>query len=259
MDTHESVRETLDAFGTLGARKTVHLRKRNALILLVIGVAVLVFAGAIVVTFKGPDVMPALLIAALFATLGATCAGAGAVRRGDGVAVMERGLLTWHGIRCQEIPWTSILNVRQAIVKHSSQGLPHYTTFRLTLRLADGRKQMFDGSYSDIRCLVRQVQDAVTPLRLDDALATVQAGGVADFGAIGVSESGLRFIRAKIPWEQVGRVAIERGLLYVKRKDRMLTGIPCEVSRIDNLYACLGAVASHVPVEGLDGARNLLL
>jgi len=259
MNTYETLRGPLDTFGTLGARKTVHLRRRNAIVLIVVGIPVLAFAVALVLTFRGPDLLPAFVLAAPFAIVGAGCVWAGVLRRDDGIAVMEDGLLTWRGNRREEIPWTSILKVRQAIVKHRSHGIPLYTTFRLTLQLADGRKRAFDGSYDDIRSVIRQVQEAVTPLRLEEATEIMRSGGEADFGAIRVSDSELRFVRAKIPWENVGRVALERGLIYVKRKDRMLTGIPCEVARIDNLYACLGAISNHVRVEGLDGARNLLV
>ena len=253
--THNPSRTT---FAPGGPAISVHLRKKNGIQMLGCGAAALVVGILFAVCVKDHDIGIMCVLGGPLLVV-AICMGvAGFSRLDDSVEVRENGLLARHRNREREIPWSTILGVRQQIVVHRTHFVKTHTTKIMTLRLTDGRKAIFDGSYADWDRLLGAVQGAVTPLRLAEAREVIQSGGTADFGAIAVSQQAIKFIRKSIPWENVQRIVFEKGLVYIKRKDRPLTGVPCEVSRIENLFACLAVIEDFIHVERARGGKFMV-
>lgn len=244
--THDT---SFDGFAPDSPALSVHTRKKHGIQMLGCGAAALVVGVLFAACVKDHDIGIMCVLGGPLLVVAACMGTAGLSRLDDFVEVREGGLLTGHRNRELDIPWSTILSVRQEIVVHRTHFVKTHTTKIMTLRLTDGRKATFDGSYADFDSLLAAVQQAVTPLRLADARDVIESGGSADFGAITVSPQAIKIFRKTIPWENVQRIVFEKGLMYIKRKDRLLTGVPCQVSRIENLFACLAVIEDYVHVE----------
>ncbi|MFL6053313.1 MAG: DUF6585 family protein [Actinoallomurus sp.] len=212
--------------------RSVDRRSRMWLVSLAVpGLVLLPFTVAFLLDGFGWAAALALLLTAAY--LGA--AGRILVRdvlpgRGPAVHLFENGVVlsSWHAVT--PFAWDAVTELRVSGVRSAATSA---VTWRLILsgRAGAEAEALIDGSVPGARELVETVSRAVTEQVLPKYLSRVETGGKVRLGPFSVTRQGIAKDGEYVPWENVDRVEIEGGMVYVDRADRPsgLTAIAAEV------------------------------
>jgi hypothetical protein len=182
-----------------------------------------------------------LIAAVVFSIVGALLAWSAfsnwkkaAVIYQGGLAVRDRkGLHAWH--------WEEFASLTAAVTRHYTNGIYTGTTHQYTLVKKDGEKLLLNDTFAQVEELVQQIQQNVMPLLYKVYAEQYNSGQVCVFGPVRISKAGgIQINKKEYPWDQVAQVAIERGVLSVKKKDGgWFSGTNANASTIPNLEVLL--------------------
>jgi len=188
---------------------------------------------------------PALLVAAagLPLMLIGVAALVGRARRRDMcIQLCADGFTRTLAGQTVAVRWDEVAAVWQNVIQ-TYRGSAHTNTTRAyTVRLADGRKLVFNNQVDKVAGLGAAIQKACAERMLPRALTTYNAGESVPFGAFGVSRTGVSKGGKTLPWEQVERVELRQGVLHVRKKGQRRDWAFAMASRVPNLPVLMALV-----------------
>jgi hypothetical protein len=161
-------------------------------------------------------------------------------KRGLRVLVLPDGLsYTRHG-RTEIVRWDEVADVWQAISKIQYT----FTVRSCKVRLEDGRKYTFNSALRNVAGLIATIQQEVTPRILARASDAYDAGETIPFGKLGVSKAGISRGKRTLPWDQVKRVTVDKGVITVRKQGGLLKWTSVHVAETPNFFVFASLVGS---------------
>lgn len=131
--------------------------------------------------------------------------------------------------------WDEVTEVWQNVIETYRGSAHTNTTHIYTMRLADGRKFVFNNQVDKIAGLGAAMQKACAERLFPRARAAYDAGKTVAFSPFAVSHTGLSQGGKTLPWEQVERVELRRGMLHIRQKGQRRDWAFAMASKIPNL------------------------
>ena len=152
----------------------------------------------------------------------------------DGLSYTRRG-------RTEIIRWDEVAAVWQAItrVQHT------FTVRSCKVQLDDGRKYTFNNALRNVTQLIATIQQQVTPRILARASDAYAAGETVPFGKLGVSKAGISRGNRTLPWDQVKRVTVDKGVITVRKQGSLLKWTSVRVAETPNFFVFASLVGSR--------------
>ena len=152
----------------------------------------------------------------------------------DGLSYIRRG-------RTEIIRWDEVAAVWQAItrVQHT------FTVRSCKMQLDDGRKYTFNNALRNVPELIATIQQQVTPRILARASEAYDAGETIPFGKLGVSKAGISRGKRTLPWDQVKRVTVDKGVITVRKQGSLLKWTSVRVAETPNFFVFASLVGSR--------------
>lgn len=218
---------------------------RHALGLIVSGMITLmgagmVFGGLVAIASGGSDVLLFLIMGLIYGVPGTLWFVSILRKRDLCVLVLPEGLsYTRHG-RTEIIRWDEVAAVWQAItrVQHT------FTVRSCKVQLDGGRKYTFNNALRNVPELIATIQQEVTPRILARASDAYHAGETIPFGKLGVSEAGISRGKRTLPWDQVKRVTVDKGVITVRKQGSLLKWTSVPVAETPNFFVFASLVGS---------------
>jgi len=165
-------------------------------------------------------------------------------KRGLRVLVFPDGLTyTRHG-KTDVIRWDDVATVLQAItmVQHT------FTVRKCTVQLQDGSKHIFNNAIRNVEQLINTIQQQVTPRILERVSEAYEAGQTIPFGKLSISQAGISKGNKTLPWDQVKRVTVDKGVITIKKQGSLLlTWASVGVAETPNFFAFASMVGAEAP------------
>jgi hypothetical protein len=150
--------------------------------------------------------------------------------RGPVVHLFESGVVLSSWRAATPLAWDAVTELRVSGVRQAATDTVMWR-FVLSGRAGSDAEVFVDGGVPGARELVETVSREVTERVLPTSVSRVESGGKARFGPFTVTREGIAKDGEYVSWEDVSRVEIEDGMVYVDRADRAsgLTAIAAEV------------------------------
>lgn len=226
--------------------------------------------GAQVKEYKiGFDVWLSLIIGIGFVLLGAfTIRARGLGQPGWSVTAIILGALfaigwfwrkDYHLVLCQNgfqitkrgktkvVLWKDISEIRQSSVKKSIEGMPYGTFHKFTLTLKDKSRVTLTNSLKNVLDAGTIITQKANEILLPEAVNLYDNSQPVKFGdLLAVSKAGLYNGAMTIPWQEVGKITVERGLLTIKRKNKLMAFVSKGVPEIPNFLVFMNLLERAV-------------
>jgi len=127
------------------------------------------------------------------------------------------------------------------VVRNYTNGIYTGTTHTYTLHNNQGDKLVFNDSLMNVETLYNQIQNHSLNIRYQKLANAYNAGHPVTFGSVVISkQNGLQIGKKVYPWEEIEQVAINKGILSVKKKDGgWFSGASATSGSIPNLHVLL--------------------
>ncbi len=188
---------------------------------------------------------PALLVAAAglpLAVIGVAALVDRARRRDLCVRLFADGFSHTLAGQTQAARWDDVTQVWQNVIQTYRGSAHTNTTHICTVRLADGRQFVLNDQVDKVAALGAAIQKQCAERMIPRARAAYNAGETVVFGPFGVSRVGISKGTDTLPWEQVERVDLRRGVLHVRKKGQRRDWAFAMASRIPNLPVLMALV-----------------
>ena len=194
----------------------------------------------------GPWILAAVLlgIALLLAWNAYTNWKKAAVIYQNGLAYRDRkGLRTWR--------WEDFNSMTSAVTKHYTNGIYTSTTHIYTLVKQDGEKFVVNDTIANVEALATDIRKHIFPLLYEQVAQAYNEGRNCLFGPVKLSKAdGIQVGKKVYPWDQVEQVAIQKGVLSVKKKGGgWFSGASATASSIPNLEVMLSIIDQVVGLK----------
>lgn len=207
--------------------------------IIAIGVAMVFGGGAAAASGEG-DAAIFLIMGLIYGVPGALWFISILRKRGLRVLVFPEGLAYTRRSRTEIIRWDEVAAVWQGItrVQHT------FTVRSCKMQLDDGRKYTFNNALRNVTELIATVQQEVTPRILARASEAYDAGETIPFGKLGVSKAGISRGKQTLPWDQVRRVTVDKGVITVRKQGSLLKWTSVPVAEMPNFFVFASLVGS---------------
>jgi len=155
----------------------------------------------------------------------------------SGLAYRDRqGLHSWR--------WDEINSMTSAVTKHYTNGIYTGTTHIYTLIKKDGEKFVLNDTIGKIEELAATISKNIFPLLYEEYAQAYNQEKVCLFGPVKLSKAdGIQIGKKVYPWNEVEQVAIQKGVLSVKKKGGgWFSGASATASSIPNLQVMLSII-----------------
>jgi hypothetical protein len=146
------------------------------------------------------------------------------------------GFVFLKGSNALPFRWDQVAFVWQRITRHYTNGVYTGTSFKYTVRRADGVEIIIDQKFRNGSQLGTQIQRKATSRLTPAALAAVNAGQTLPFGPFSVSRQGLATSKGLIPWNEVQQVSANRGMVVIQQRGQRKGKTYGVVYKVPNLY-----------------------
>ena len=136
----------------------------------------------------------------------------------DLVVVCPEGCVSVLQGRADVIRWQDVEAVYQEFSDRYVNGMRVDHDRRCTVRLSDGREQLFDQKLRDIELLVAAIHESTAARLVPRMVAEVRAGRTVEFGKLTVGPHGVALKKAVLPWGDVAGVFLKHGYLVIGRR-----------------------------------------
>jgi hypothetical protein len=162
----------------------------------------------------------------------------------NGLAYRDRkGLRSWR--------WDEVNSLTSAVTKHYTNGIYTGTTHVYTLIKKDGEKLVLNDTIGNIEELAATINKHIFPLLYEEFAQAYNQGQVCLFGPVKLSKAnGIQIGKKVYPWNEVMQVAIQKGVLSVKKKDGgWFSGASTPASSVPNLQVMLSIIDQVVGLK----------
>ena len=204
----------------------------------------------------GPQRLDHLTLLLLFPPfLGVVVLGRLLRQRGLMILLYPTGLLYLRRTQAQVFLWQEVdqvffhfLHVKERIVEHDPEGKLATCLLRpaasfaddvlnswMTLVRQDGQELQITPAVGRYHQLVLEVQRRIFPLLWQKAWQQLQEQGFVSFGPLRVSDQGVHWSKAVLPWNQFDNLHIYNGKLLIRQKKLWKTWRSTAVNAVPNL------------------------
>jgi len=162
----------------------------------------------------------------------------------NGLAYRDRkGIRSWR--------WDEINSLTSAVTKHYTNGIYTGTTHIYTLIKNDDEKVVINDAIGDVEELAANISKHIFPLLYEEYAQAYNQGEVCLFGPVKLSKvEGIQIGKKAYPWNEVERVAIQKGVLSVKKKGGgWFSGASATAASIPNLQVMLSIIDQVVGLK----------
>jgi hypothetical protein len=222
----------------------------------------------------GPQRLDHLALLLLFPPfLGVVVIGRLLRQRGLMLLLYPTGLLHLRRAQAEVVLWQEVdqmflhfNHLKERIVEHDQEGKRTAYLLRpaasftddllhswLTLVCQDGRELQITPAVSRYHHLVLEVQRRIFPILWQKVWQQLQEQGFATFGPLLISDRGLHWSKAVLPWNQFDSLRIHNGKLLIRQKKLWKTWRSTAVSTVPNLpifWALVDQLHQAVPQAG---------
>ena len=249
----QAIQEATAGLGAHQGRYTSSTRRNSLLaffgVLLLIGAA---GAGYAFFTTdpKATDREGMIVVAVLFAAIGAPLLGIWLAQRGKIVEVYENGLVRLRGKTVKVTRWDDIDAVWQQITRNYYNGVYTGTTYVYTIQTRNGEKFKITNVYKDVESLGNIMQSEVTKRLLPPMVRAYQSGQTVSFGKLSLSPQGLIYKDKQLAWNEIKDLKIDRGYISVKKEGgRWSNWASVSAASVPNLLVFLAMIDSIVGIR----------
>jgi hypothetical protein len=164
-------------------------------------------------------------------------------KRGLRVLVFPEGLTYTRRGQTEVIRWDDVASVWQAItrVQHT------FTVRKCTIHLQDGSKHTFNNAIRNVEQLINTIQQQATPRILERVDEAYNAGQTVPFGKLSISQAGISRGGKTLPWDQVKRVTVDKGVITIRKQGSLLKWASVNVAETPNFFAFASMVGAKAP------------
>ena len=162
------------------------------------------------------------------------------------VLVFPEGLSYTRSGKTIAIRWDDVEAVWQAVRKVQYT----FTVHTCTLRLRDGTRYTFNNALRQADRLIQTIQQQVTPRILARAQEAYDAGQTVPFGKLSVSQAGIYRGSALLPWDQVGSIKVNEGIVTIKKQGSLFKWTSVPVAEIPSFFAFASLAGGTAPDSG---------
>jgi hypothetical protein len=165
------------------------------------------------------------------------------------VLVCDHGLVHEYRGKATLYRWEDIQEIRHATWHTEVQHVLLLEGYRCWITRKTGEQlELFNYYIRHAPECGRAVDEQTFHLLLPPAQSLFAEGSPVAFGRIGVSQEGLSYREATLPWEDVEGIAIRHGVLEVKKKNKWLLWCKEQTSRIPNILVLVALMRERVDV-----------
>lgn len=163
----------------------------------------------------------------------------------NGMAYSDRkGVRAWR--------WEDFYNLTAAVTRHYTNGIYTGTTHNYTLVNKLGENLTLNDTFKEVESLYDHIEKNTFDLRYARVADAYNNGQPVSFGsAVAISKTGGVKIGKKVyPWEEIEQVAINKGVLSVKKRGGgWFSGATVPASAVPNLHVLLSIINQIVGVR----------
>jgi hypothetical protein len=153
-------------------------------------------------------------------------------------ALYENGVALNTRKGMQQVPWTDINSVWQAVTKHYTNGVYTGTTHVYTVQTNTGEKLVFNDSLGkNVEELGRAIQNGAASALFPRYWQALQDGQKLNFGPLALDKQKLYAGKKELPWSQIPVVKIEKGNISIQKDGKgWFNWAAASVPQIPNFY-----------------------
>jgi hypothetical protein len=155
----------------------------------------------------------------------------------NGLAYRDRkGMRAWR--------WDEFGSMTSAVTKHYTNGIYTGTTHTYTLTKRNGESFKLNDTITEVEKLANEIRQHIFPLLYDLYAQAYNQGQALIFGPVKLSKAeGIRIGKKVYAWNEIEQVAIQKGILSVKKKGgRWFSGANAAAASIPNLEVLLSII-----------------
>jgi len=148
----------------------------------------------------------------------------------------HKGVQSWQ--------WDEVQEVTANVVRHYTIGIHTGTTHRYLLEMENGEKLMLDDSIKDIKACFAILENSTLQQRYQRLADVYNHGNLVTFGPLVIGKKlGVQIGKKAYPWEEIAEVAINKGVLSIKKKNGgWFSGASAPAGKIPNLQVLLSMI-----------------
>lgn len=154
----------------------------------------------------------------------------------------RRGLRLWR--------WKDVAALRMAVTRHDLFGINTGATHVYSVENRNGSRLALNDSFSRVEELARVIEEKTFPSLFEQATQQYNAGQTLTFGPVLVNKTGIQIGKKSYAWGEVKQVTIQRGNMYIARKEGgLFSGAKTALAGIPNLRVLLSIISQVVRVK----------
>ena len=162
----------------------------------------------------------------------------------NGFAYSDRkGVHNWR--------WDQVKDVTANVIRHYTNGIYTSTTHTYTLVKAGGEKLVINDAIKNVEAFYTHLQNNTLQHRYQRYADAYNRGEAVQFGPVTISkQGGIQIGKKSYVWEEIEQVAINKGVLSVKKKDGgWFSGASATAGAIPNLHVLLSIINQIVGLQ----------
>ena len=162
----------------------------------------------------------------------------------NGFAYSDRkGVQVWH--------WDQLEEITANVVRHYAFGLQTGTSQTYTLRKTSGKRLVLNESLQDIEAFYQHLENNTLKRRYQHMAQSYNHGNTVTFGPVRIGKQlGIEVGNKNYPWEEIGEVVIDKGILSIKKKNGgWLSKANTPAGDIPNLHILLSIINQIVGLK----------
>jgi len=167
-----------------------------------------------------------------------------AVVYANGFACSDRkGVQSWR--------WDQVKDVTANVVRHYTNGIYTGTSHTYTLSRNNGEKLVIKDTIKNVEGFYTHLQNHTLQHRYQRCADAYNRGEMVQFGPVTISkQGGIQVGKKAYAWDDIEQVAINKGVLSVKKKDgRWFSGASASAGAIPNLHVLLSMINQIVGLQ----------
>jgi hypothetical protein len=169
---------------------------------------------------------------------------------GRAAALYDKGVALNSRKGVQQLAWTDIEAVWQAVTKHYTNGVYTGTTHVYTVKTSNGEKLVFDDRLGkQVEQLGQAIQQGATDNLFPRYWQALQGGQKLTFGPLALDQYKLYAGKKELPWSEIKAIKIEKGMISVRKEKGWLNWASASVPQIPNFFIFYGLIGRFATVE----------
>lgn len=162
----------------------------------------------------------------------------------DGFAYSDsNGVQVWQ--------WEQVEEITADVVRHYALGLHTGTSHTYTLQKSNGERLVLNESLQEIESFYHHLENSTLKRRYQHLAGSYNQGNTVNFGPVRIGKQlGIQIGTQTCPWEEVGEIVIDKGILTVKKKTGGWHGkATAPAGEIPNLHILLSIINQIVGLK----------